>query len=68
MNLDTLIEFINRKNFETKLFLSLKNKYFRNAPESDSLYRRRNKLISFSVFFNILRYTTLAEPLQNLLY
>lgn len=53
MNLDTLIDFINRKKFEAKLFLSLKKKYYRNAPESDSLYRRRNKLISFTVFFSI---------------
>lgn len=53
MNKDTILEYFKRKHFEFRLFLSLKNKYFKNAPESDSLYRRRNKLISFFSFLTV---------------
>jgi hypothetical protein len=31
--------------FELKLFNRMKNIYFKRTPESDSLYRRRNRLI-----------------------
>lgn len=41
--------YIKDKLFQYKLFKHLQKEFFKSTPESDSLYRRRNKLILFSM-------------------
>ena len=49
------MDYVNNKYFEFKLFRKLQKSYFKNTPDSDSLYRRRNKLILFG--FSIIGYS-----------
>lgn len=43
--------------FKLKLFHKLQKNFFRNTPESDSLYRRRNKLIILGISIAYYSYT-----------
>lgn len=47
--------YLNETLFKLKLFRKQQKIYFKNTPESDSLYRRRNKLILFGI--GLLGYT-----------
>lgn len=43
--------------FKVSLFRKLQQDYFKNTPESDSLYRRRNKLILFGASISYFLYS-----------
>ncbi len=44
-NISPFNRYINSNIFKLKLFRNLNKIYFKRTPESDSLYRRRNRLI-----------------------
>ena len=50
-------DYKNSYLFKLKLFRIMQKKYMANTPESDSLYRRRNKLVMLGASFIFYSYT-----------
>lgn len=53
----TTRKYDNSLLFKINLFRKLEQDYFEKTPESDSLYRRRNKLILFGVSISYFLYS-----------
>ncbi len=53
----------NYYKFKTKLFWRMNNSWYKTTPESDSLYRRRNRLII--IIMSVLWYFRSADSIFN---